>query len=327
MAGIRVTVEKESWPLRSPFRFAGHTITSSDVVVVTLTDGEISGRGEATGVIYRGETPDSLCAQIAAVSARLGAGMGREELQTALPWGGARNAVDCALWDVACKRSGESIWRLLGMAPREVVSCNTVGLDPIDAARARAASLTDFPILKVKADQHDPVQRLRAVRGARPEARLFVDANGSWDFALLQAVVEPLAALGVEMIEQPLPVGGDAALAGFHSPLPLCADESCFVAADVRALADRYDLVNIKLDKCGGLTAALELEQAARAAGLQTMVGNMIGTSLSMAPSYVIALGCAFVDLDGPLALVRDRPAGLGYDGGRVSVPEPLLWG
>jgi L-Ala-D/L-Glu epimerase len=327
MGRIAVAFEKQSWPLRAPFRFAGHTIEASDVVVVTLTDGEVSGRGEAIGVIYRGETPDSLCADIASVLERLENGMSREELQTALPAGGARNVIDCALWDLACKRAGQTIWQLLDLSPAGVVSCNTIGLDPIAEAEARAASLADFPILKVKADRHDVIARLQAVRRARPDARLFVDANGSWDIALLRTVVGPLAALGVEMIEQPLPAGDDAALARFDSPLPLCADESCFVASDVRGLADRYDLVNIKLDKSGGLTEALRLVEAARAEGMETMVGNMIGTSLSMAPSYVIAQGAAFVDLDGPLALVRDRPHGLGYQRGRVSIPSPRLWG
>jgi L-alanine-DL-glutamate epimerase-like enolase superfamily enzyme len=324
---IAVAFEQQSWALRARFRFAGHTILASNVVVVTLADGEHRGRGEATGVIYRGETPDSVCAQISEVASDLSAGMEREELQSALPPGGARNAIDCALWDLASKRAGRSIWRLLGLTPVEVVSCNTIGLDPIPMAAARAAKLTDFPLLKVKADRHDVVGRLQAVRAARQDARLFVDANGAWDIALLREVVGPLAALGVEMIEQPLPAGDDAALAGFNSPLPICADESCFVAADVPGLAGRYHLVNIKLDKSGGLTEALALETAARAAGLGTMVGNMIGTSLSMAPSYVIAQGGAFVDLDGPLALVRDRPHGLRYRNGRVSIPEPQLWG
>jgi L-alanine-DL-glutamate epimerase-like enolase superfamily enzyme len=327
MGRLVVAFQKERWPLRAPFRFAGHTIEASEVVVVTLSDGEVSGRGEATGVIYRGETPDSICAQIASLVCRLEDGMGRDELQRALPAGGARNAIDCALWDLTCKRAGRTIWELLGMTPVEVVSCNTVGLDPIAEAHVRAASLTDFHILKVKADRQNIVGRLRSVRAARPDARLFIDANGAWDISLLASVAEPLAALGVEMIEQPLPAGNDAALAQFDSPVPICADESCFVAADARRLVDRYDLVNIKLDKSGGLTEALELVKAARAEGLGTMVGNMIGTSLSMAPSYVVAQGAAYVDLDGPTALIRDRADGLSYHDGRVSIPEPPLWG
>jgi L-alanine-DL-glutamate epimerase-like enolase superfamily enzyme len=327
MSGLHVAFHKESWPLAAPFRFAGHTIASSDVVAVTLTDGAFRGQGEATGVIYLGETPDSICAQIAAVAGRLGDGLGRGELSAVLPSGGARNAIDCALWDLECKRAGSTIWELLDLAPKQVLTCNTVGLDPVPAAPARAAALADYPLLKVKVDRDDPVGRVAAVRQARPDARLIIDANGSWDIATLAEVVGSLQALGVEMIEQPLPAGADSALADFGSPIPLCADESCLVAADVPALAGRYGLVNIKLDKCGGLTEALDIMQAARAAGLKTMVGNMIGTSLSMAPSLVVAQTCLYADLDGPLALVRDRAFGLEYEAGRVSIPQPRLWG
>jgi L-alanine-DL-glutamate epimerase-like enolase superfamily enzyme len=327
MGRLRVEIEKQSWPLLQPFRFAGHTIPSSDVVVVTLTDGAFRGRGEATGVIYRGETPDSIAAQIEMLRSLLEAGLTRQALQASLPPGGARNAVDCALWDLACKRAGKTIWTMLGLEPREVITCNTVGLDPVPSARARAASLADYGLLKVKLDADDPVGRLRAVRDGRPDARIIVDANGSWDMAGLERVAGPLAALGVEMIEQPLAAGADAALAEFVSPVPLCADESCFTAADIPGVRDRYAMVNVKLDKCGGLTEALDLVRAAQGAGLEVMVGNMIGTSLSMAPSYVIAQSCRFVDLDGPLALTRDRDFGLRYEGGRVSIPEPGLWG
>jgi L-alanine-DL-glutamate epimerase-like enolase superfamily enzyme len=327
MDGLRVEIEKQSWPLLQPFRFAGHTILSSDVVVVTLSDGDLRGRGEATGVIYRGETPDSIVAEIEALRHRLEAGLDRQALQDLLPPGGARNAIDCALWDLACKRASNTIWELLGLEPREVVTCNTVGLDPLAAARDRANALAGYGLLKVKLDADDPVRRLRVVREARPDARIIVDANGSWDIAGLERVAEPLAALGVEMIEQPLAAGADDALAGFRSPIPLCADESCFTSADVAVVQGRYAMVNVKLDKCGGLTEALNLTRAAREAGLEVMVGNMIGTSLSMAPSYVIAQSCRFVDLDGPLALVRDRSFGLCYQDGRVSIPEPRLWG
>jgi L-alanine-DL-glutamate epimerase-like enolase superfamily enzyme len=327
MSRLKVEIQKESWPLAAPFRFAGHEILSSDVVVVTLTDGQFRGRGEATGVIYRGDTPKSVFSAIVSVAERLEDGLDRKALQAALPAGGARNAIDCALWDLACKRAGQTIWALTGVEPTAVLTCNTVGLDPVAAAGMRAAALADYLLLKVKVDGADPVARVAAVRAARPDARIILDANGSWDLRLLAEAVEPLKALGVEMIEQPLPAGGDEALAGFHSPIPLCADESCFVAADVPGLADRYALVNVKLDKCGGLTAALEMVRVAEAEGLGLMVGNMIGTSLSMAPSHVIAQSCRYVDLDGPLSLVRDRPFGLDYQAGRVSPPRPELWG
>jgi len=324
---MKVGIEKQSWPLVAPFRFAGYEIAASDVVVVTLDDGEVRGRGEATGVIYRGETPDTIFAQIAAVADRLKAALDRHALQALLPPGGARNAIDCALWDLACKREGLTIWSLLDIHPKRIVTCNTVGLDPVDAAKARAAALSDYGLLKVKVDAVDPIGRLEAVRAARPDARLIIDVNGSWTMDILARSLEPLLALGIEMIEQPLPPGRDGALKGFDSPIPLCADESCLVADDVAALAERYSMINIKLDKCGGLTEALELAAAARREGLDLMVGNMIGTSLSMAPSYVIAQSCRYSDLDGPLALTRDRLFGLSYDHGQISIPEPRLWG
>jgi L-alanine-DL-glutamate epimerase-like enolase superfamily enzyme len=231
------------------------------------------------------------------------------------------------LWDLTCKERGRSIWQLLEISPRAVTTVNTVGLDPIAEAVTHAASLAAFPLLKVKLDSSAPVERLAAVRAARPDARLIVDANQSWDIGLLKDVAEPLANLGVEMIEQPLPAGRDDALAGFTSPIPLYADESCFVAADVAGLKGRYQGINIKLDKSGGLTEALDMVRAAREHDLEVMVGNMIGTSLSMAPNQVIAQFCRWVDMDGPLALVRDRDHGLVYDGAIVSPPTPELWG
>jgi L-alanine-DL-glutamate epimerase-like enolase superfamily enzyme len=324
---MRLEIEKQSWALAAPFRFAGYEVKSSDVVIVTLIDGDFRGRGEATGVIYRGETPDSIVQQISALSGRLEAGLDRQALQTALPAGGARNAVDCALWDLECKRQGRTIWDLLRRAPKPVLTCNTVGLDPLPTARARAATLSDYGLLKVKVDRDHPIERLQAVRAVRPDVRLIIDVNGAWDIDTLQRVLEPLMAIGIEMIEQPLPPGGDAALDGLNSPIPLCADESCFVAADLAALRERYSVVNIKLDKCGGLTEALELGEAAKRRGLDLMVGNMIGTSLSMAPSFVIAQDCRYCDLDGPLALVQDRPDALRYNCGEVSIPTARLWG
>lgn len=318
---------KESWALKKPFRFAGHTVAASDVVTVTLTRGGHAGRGEATGVIYRGETPDTICAQIAAIADRLNDDVTPSALREILPWGGARNAIDCALWDLLCKESGRTIWQMLDIAPRRVTTVNTVGLDPIAEAAAQAESLAAFPVLKVKLDSNDPLTRLAAIRAVRPDARIVVDANQSWDIHLLREVAQPLAALGVEMIEQPLPAGRDESLSDIESPVPLYADESCFVAADVAGLKDRYQGINIKLDKCGGLTEALDIVRVCHDCGLAIMVGNMIGTSLSMAPNHVIAQFCRWVDIDGPLALVHDREHGLDYDGPTVSPPTRELWG
>jgi L-alanine-DL-glutamate epimerase-like enolase superfamily enzyme len=318
---------KESWALKKPFRFAGHTIRSSDVVTVEISRGGFTGRGEATGVIYRGETPDTICADIETVKRELESGITHEALRSILPQGGARNAVDCALWDLSCKESGRTIWQMLGIAPHPVTTVNTVGLDPIAEAAAQAANLAAFPLLKVKLDSDKPIDRLAAIRAARPDARLIVDANQSWDIGLLRHVAPMLAELGVEMIEQPLPAGRDEDLADFVSPIPLYADESCFVAADVAGLKGRYQGINIKLDKSGGLTEALDMVRAAKEQGLEVMVGNMIGTSLSMAPNHVIAQFCRWIDIDGPLALVRDREHGLIYDDSIVFPPAPELWG
>lgn len=324
---MELRFRKESWALKKPFRFAGHTIAASDVVTITLSRGSYVGRGEATGVIYRGETPDTICAQLAAAADRLTDDLTCESLRDILPWGGARNAVDCALWDLLCKESNHSIWQLLEISPHAVATVNTVGLDPVTEAAAHAASLAGFSRLKVKLDSAAPVERLAAIRAARPDARLIVDANQSWNISLLKEVVGSLAALGVEMIEQPLPAGRDDDLAGFVSPIPLYADESCFVAADVAGLKARYQGINIKLDKSGGLTEALDMVRIAKEHGLGVMVGNMIGTSLSMAPNHVIAQFCDWVDMDGPLALIHDRDHGLVYNGAVVSPPTPELWG
>lgn len=325
---MELSFRKESWALRKPFRFAGHSIASSDVVTITLARGEHVGHGEATGVIYRGETPDTICNQLAAVADQFTDDLTFQTLREILPWGGARNAADCALWDLMCKESGQTIWQILEIAPQSVTTVNTVGLDPVAEAVAQAASLSAFPLLKVKLDSDAPVERLAAIRAARPDARLIVDANQSWNIALLREVVRPLSQLGVEMIEQPLPAGGDEDLAGFTSPIPLYADESCFVTADVAGLKrGGYQGINIKLDKCGGLTEALDMVRAAKKNDLAAMVGNMIGTSLSMAPNHVIAQFCSWIDMDGPLALVRDRAHGLIYDDAIVSPPTAELWG
>jgi L-Ala-D/L-Glu epimerase len=322
---VDITIAKESWALKKPFRFAGYTIASSDVVTVTLKRGVNSGHGEATGVIYHGETPDSIVQQLA--SLRGTDDLTRARLLHLLPPGGARNAIDCALWDLECKEGGETIWQKLGTNPSPILTVNTIGLEPIETAKEQAIAFAEYPLLKVKLDEADPVGRIAAIRSVRPDARLVVDANQSWTIDLLRTSAQPLADLGVEMIEQPLRANEDAALEGFPSPIPICADESCLVAADIEGLRSRYAAVNIKLDKCGGLTEALEMVRAAHLHRMQIMVGNMIGTSLSMAPNYVVAQFCKWVDMDGPLALVRDREHGLSYRDGWIAAPTSALWG
>ncbi|HQR49190.1 MAG TPA: enolase C-terminal domain-like protein, partial [Steroidobacteraceae bacterium] len=248
--------------------------------------------------------------------------------QSLLPPGGARNALDCALWDLEAKSSGRTIWQLTGVEPREVETVYTISIESTPALMAEhAASAQDCPLLKVKLDGQQPIERMTAIRRTRPDARLVVDANQGWTFDQLQKVAPAFAELGVLMIEQPLPRGGDAALEGYRSPVPLCADESCLHAAELDLAARRYQMINIKLDKTGGLTHALELARAARARGLGLMVGSMGGTSLAMAPSFVLGCLTDFADIDGPLLLKRDRLPGMRYSAGKVSVFGPEVWG
>lgn len=323
---VRITSER--WKLRQPFRITGKEWHHSNNVLVELTDGEFRGRGEAQGVSYLGETVDSLLAQLADVEDELARGIDRAALQELLPRGGARNAVDCALWDLEAKRQGRTIWELTGIDPRPVTTVFTIGLeDTPEAMAAKASAAGSYPVLKIKLDDDRPLERLRAIRGARPDARIVVDANQGWSFDLLRELLPACADLNIDMIEQPLPRGGDEQLEGFDSPVPLAADESCQDRTELTEAAARYDMINIKLDKTGGLTEALALAAEAERAGCALMIGNMIGTSLGMAPSFVVAQLCRFVDIDGPLLLAEDREPGLRFNAGEVAVYSPELWG
>lgn len=325
---MKFSVHTESWPALRPFRITGHVWTSFESIVVELERGGAYGRGEALGVFYAGETPATMSAAIEAVAAHLTDDLDRATLQTLLPAGGARNALDCALWDLEAKERGLSIWELAGVVPRELETVYTIGIEATpEAMAAHAAAAAAQPLLKIKLDSQHPLERLCAIRRARPDARLVVDANQGWDFALLRSLAPACADLGVLMIEQPLPRGGDAALDDYRSPVPLCADESCLHLADLETTIGRYQMVNIKLDKTGGLTHALELAHASRRRGLGLMVGSMAGGSLAMAPAFVIGCLCDFVDIDGPLLLKYDRLPGLRFDGARVRPPESQVWG
>lgn len=325
---MNISVHIEEWELRQPFRISNFEWINARGIVVQISDGQHLGRGEAQGVFYLDETAESLFGQVHAVAGEIRRGIGRDELQDLLPAGGARNAVDCALWDLECKRTGKTIWELTGIRPQPVTTVFTIGLEPEpEDMAAKATAAADAPVLKIKLGADRPYERLAAIRAARPDAKIVVDANQGWDFALLQEVIPQCAGLDLGMIEQPLPRGGDAELEGFDSPVILAADESCLDTSELAAAARRYGMINIKLDKTGGLSEALELARAARAQGCRLMVGNMIGTSLGMAPAYVIAQLCDFVDIDGPLLLKYDRPHGLRYDGGVVSHLDPRLWG
>ena len=325
---MQLSAHRTSWPMTAPFVITGHVFDSLEAVVVTLEDDGVSGRGEGVPVYYLDETAAGLLEQIEAVRPEIEAGLTRDALQELLPPGGARNAVDCALWDLEARRAGRSVWALTGLDPKPCRTAFTLGIQPSpDLMAAQGARATSYRLLKIKLDYVDPVERVAAVRKARPDAQIIIDANQGFTFDLLQSVLEPFAELGVAMVEQPLPRGGDEALEGFKSPIPLCADESCLHRGELPDALKRYDMINIKLDKTGGLTEALALAKDARAAGKGLMVGNMLGTSLSMAPAFVIAQLCDFVDLDGPLNLKSDYAGGMLYRDGAVDAPRAAFWG
>jgi len=325
---MKISAHLEDWALTRPFRISGAEWITSPGLVVQLSEDGFLGRGEAQGVFYRNETAHSILEQVNGVADTLRAGITREELQELLPAGGARNAVDCAMWDLECKKSGKTIWQLTGIEPKPVTTVFTIGLESTPEAMAeKATAAADAPILKIKLDGNQPYEKLAAIRAARPDAQLVVDANQGWTFDLLQQVIPMCAELDLEMIEQPLPRGGDEMLERFDSPVTLAADESCLDTSELETAARRYRMINIKLDKTGGLTEALKLAHAAKAKGCKLMVGNMVGTSLGMAPSFVVAQLCDFVDIDGPLLLKYDHPNGLSYKNGVVNVFSPQFWG
>lgn len=325
---MQLTVEKHSRPLAQPFSITGHTFTNLNAVWVRLEqDGHI-GRGEGCGVYYLGETQDSMIYEIESVRTQIEAGIDRKQLQQLLPAGGARNALDCALWDLECKTVGKSIWEQLSIAPKQLKTVATIGIGSADEMAKRAMEFSSYENLKIKLDATEPIAKLKAIRAARPDAALVIDVNQGWDFDLLVSFLPELEKLDIAMIEQPLPRGADEQLGSLHSNIPIGGDESVLNLAEYQKFKDRYQVINIKLDKCGGLTEALEIAKAATNDGKSVMVGNMTGTSLSMAPSYVIGQYCEFVDIDGPVLLAQDIENGLSYQaGGLVSIPSPELWG
>ena len=322
----KVEVAIESWPLMEPFVITGHRWTHCDIVVVSVTEGDCTGRGEATGVYYLDETAESMKEQLMAIHHDLEQGVTREQLLSVLPVGGARNALDCALWDLEAKQSGESIFSLTGLSDSPVESVTTVTIDSPSEMAKKARAIPGTQI-KVKLDDELALERITAVCTARPDADIIIDVNEGWSFAQLVELAPKFKALGVKMIEQPLPRGEDSALDDYQSPITLCADESCLDTSDLAQVAGRYQMINIKLDKTGGLTEALSLAHQAKEMGMTLMVGNMVGTSLAMAPGYVIAQLCDTVDLDGALFLEGDRPFGMEYRDGIVYAPASTLWG
>ena len=323
-----IALRLESWPTKTPFRISNHVWDAFPCVVCEIEENGIVGRGEGMGVYYLGETVEKLVDQIRAVSDEIGAGVDRQQLLELLPPGGARFAVDSALWDLEAQQTGISAWQAAGVQSKPVESVFTIGLEPEPAMMAaKASAASDITLFKVKLSNDRPVERIEAICAARPDARLIVDINQGWTIDELAEFVEPLHTLGVLMLEQPLPRGADEALEGFDSPIPLCADESCQHLGELDRAIARYQMINIKLDKCGGLTHGLQIVEAAARRGVSLMIGCMGGTSLSMAPSHVIAQRCQFVDIDGPLLAMEDRDGGLVYDHGMVSLPPSRFWG
>lgn len=318
-----LTVTGDSFPLATPFRISRGVKTAADVVTVTLTQDGVTGRGECVPYPRYGESVAGTIAAIEALRPALEAGLDRTGLQDALPAGAARNAVDCALWDLDLRRGAAT----LPPPGDPIATALTVGLDLPGRMAAAARALADVPLLKVKVDRTDPAAQLRAVRAAAPAPRLIVDPNESWTMAEVDGLQALMRDLRVDLLEQPLPADADAPLAGYRSAIPIAADESIHDSADLDRLPDGYSVVNVKLDKSGGLTAALALADAAQARGLGLMTGCMICSSLSIAPAWPIALRSAFVDLDGPLWLAQDRPGGVTGTRGMLAPPAPGFWG
>jgi L-alanine-DL-glutamate epimerase-like enolase superfamily enzyme len=322
-------VTSERWPIAGAFTISRGSKTEAVVVVAEVSDGVYLGRGECVPYARYDETVDGVQAAISALAPQIAAGLDRAGLQRALPAGAARNALDCALWDLAAKRAGRPVHALAGLPPpHALVTAYTISLDAPAAMAAAAAKASSRPLLKVKLgrDNDDPV-RIRAVRAAAPRAELIVDANEGWTSANLAANVAACAAAGVTLIEQPLPAADDAALADLRAPVAICADESVHDRASLARLVGKYQAVNLKLDKTGGLTEALALAVEAQRLGLTLMVGCMISTSLAIAPALLVAQQARVVDLDGALLLARDRPHGLRYDAAQVHPAAPTLWG
>lgn len=325
---MRVDARRVDWRFRSPFRIAYEVREFAETVVVELTDGGVLGRGEALGVSYHDETADSVLEQVSAVKDDLVNGVTRADLQTLLPPGGARNAIDCALWDLEAKHAGVRAWALAGVKQvKSLVTAYTLSMDEPDAMARAATAVPSCSVLKLELSGEHDLDRVLAVRNARPEAAIIVDANQSWAESQLEELTRELAELGVSLIEQPLPVGNDAALASFRSPVPLCADEGCQTADSLPSLIGKYQYVNIKLDKTGGLTEALRLAAAAKASNFELMMGCMGGSSLSMAPAFIVGQLCSVIDLDGPSLAVSDVPHAMRHDGDRLFPPETSLWG
>ena len=321
---MQITVTRDVFRLAEVFTISRGSRSEAQVLTVHVTDGHVTGRGECVPYARYDETLDSVTAQIEGLPERID----RAALYDLLPAGAARNAVDCALWDVQAKQAGKRVWDLAGLvAPGPEITAYTLSLDSPERMRAKAAEHAHRPILKIKLGTPDDMPRLEAVRAGAPEAGIIVDANEGWSAEIYAELAPHLLRLGVTLVEQPLPAAEDAALTGMDRPVPVCADESCHDRDSLPALRDKYDVINIKLDKTGGLTEALRLRDCARERGFGIMVGCMVGSSLAMAPATLVAQGALITDLDGPLLLAEDRDHALTFDAAGVHPPDAELWG
>jgi len=329
MPALKLNVQVERLEFSAPFRIAGFLFEHQDAVVVTVDDGRHLGRGEACGVYYLNDNVEQMVAALEAHRATIESGIERASLQRLLPAGGARNALDCALWELEARRTAQAVWALAGLdPPRPLVTTFTLGADEPEVMAQGARRWATAQALKVKltGDRELDIARVKAVRAARPDVWLGVDANQGYRVSNLGRLVPALVEAKVTQLEQPVARGEEAGLEGFDSPIPLVADESALGLADLAGLVGRFDMVNIKLDKCGGLTEGLAMAREARRLGLGLMVGNMMGSSLAMAPSFIVGQLCDVVDLDGPTFLKRDRTPGVAYSGGLIWVDE-AVWG
>jgi L-Ala-D/L-Glu epimerase len=321
---MRLTIERELIPLSAPFTITGYTFTDMTVVVARVTDGGAQGAGEAAGVYYLGDDADRMCAAIEGVRDDVEAGVDRESLKRLLPPGGGRNALDCALWDLESKRLGQPVWRIAGLErPRALLTTFTIPANDPGTMAAKAVEYAQAKSLKLKLTGELPLdaERVRAVRKARPDTWVGVDANQGFTPDTLSALMPDLVACKVKLVEQPFARGRESDLDGFRCPIPVAADESMLALADIEPLVGRFDIVNIKLDKCGGLTEGLAMAAEARRLGLGVMVGNMVGTSLAMAPAWILGQLCDINDLDGTLFIAGDRTPAMVFEQGKVSYP------
>jgi L-Ala-D/L-Glu epimerase / N-acetyl-D-glutamate racemase len=324
---MQIDAQEEIWPLKETFRISRGSRNEAQVVIVTVSDGEHTGRGEGVPLARYNQTTASVLAQFESIKSVRD--LDRERLQQLLPPGAARNALDCALWDLEAKTSGKRVWELAGIPiVPEVQTSFTISLDTPDAMRAAAKANANAPILKLKlgGDNLDPA-RVETVREAAPTARLLIDANEAWSPEHYRKITRPLKELGIELIEQPFPADADEILQTLDHLVPVCADESCHTTVDLPRLKNRYEMLNVKLDKTGGLTEALRLCERARESGFNLLIGCMVCTSLGIAPARLLASAADYLDLDGPFLLARDRKDGLVYRNGKIGIPSRELWG